>query len=182
MDGDLGFYQLSPDQTNLIGSIVYVALIPILQFVLVPRLERGFGILRTPLQKMIVGGIFVVAAFVVAAGVAFAVENQNQTAAAAQLRICNTLPCDDVSIFCPEINSTAFRIEKGRCYENGNLKSTGNQSLNFEVQSSCANISGSFLVNEQKTVGYYFKEKQAVMFVDDGPKEDLGLGLPLVRY
>lgn len=181
MNGDLGFYSLSPDQTNLIGSIIYVSLIPILQFVLIPQLEKR-GILRTPLQKMTTGGFFVVASFLVAAGVSFAVESTNYTlpgAGETQLRIYNTLPCE-MSVSCVELNNTEFSIPERGYYVNVDIKVEGNASFPYEITGPCLNVSGSFLLHEENTIGYYFTEKRAVFFFDEIKREDLGL--PLVRW
>lgn len=180
MNGDLGFYSLSPDQTSLIGSIIYVSLIPILQFVLIPRLAKC-GILRTPLQKMATGGFFVVASFLVAAGVSFAVESTNYVlpnSGEAQLRIYNTLSCD-VSVSCLKLNTTKFSIAKGDYYKNINVEIQGNQTLPYEISSSCVNVSGNFLLYEKNTIGYYFKGKEVIFFLDQIEKE--ALGHPLVR-
>lgn len=180
MNGDLGFYSLSPDQTSLIGSIIYVLLIPILQFVLIPQLNKC-GILRTPLQKMTTGGVFVVASFLVAAGVSFAVESTNYTlpkTGEAQLRIYNTLPCD-VTVSCPKLNTTTFSIAQLDYYKNINVAIEGNQTLRYTISSACLNISDNFLLYEKNTIGYYFKENQAVFFLDVIEKETLGR--PLVR-
>lgn len=181
MNGDLGFYTLSPDQTNLIGSIIYISLIPLLQFILIPRLERC-GLFRTPLQKMTTGGFFVVASFLIAAGVSFAVESSNYQPpemGKAQLRIYNTLPCD-VSVSCLNLNSTPFLIAKGAYYKNVDFAINGNQSLPFELKSSCVNISSSFLLHENHAIGYFFEEEQIVTFHEEIEKNNLGL--PLVRY
>lgn len=180
MNGDLGFYDLTPDQVNLIGSIIYVSLIPLLQFVGLPQLARC-GILRTPLQKMTTGGFFVVASFIVTAGISYAVESTNYvlpTAGEAQLRIYNTLPCG-VSISCAELEETPFFVAQGDYYKNTDVRIEGNQSFPFELASACGNISGNFLLYETEIVGYYFKEDEAVFFSDEIEKEDIGL--PLVR-
>lgn len=171
MNGDLGFYTLSPDQMSLIGSIIYISLIPVVQFVVIPRLE-GRGILRRPLQKMIAAGFFVVASFLMAAGVSFAIESANDLVRG-QLRVYNTLPCD-VTISC---GSEVIPLTKGGYYKN---TTHTNQSLPFELKSPCANISDHFLLHESKVATYFFKDNKTVALFHDVEKEELGL--PLVRY
>lgn len=178
MNGDLGFYTLSADQMSLIGTIIYISLIPLVQFVVIPRLERR-GMLRRPLKKMIIGGFFVVVSFLMAAGVSFAIENTNNivvNSAEGHLRVYNTLPCN-ASI---SYNSTVVSLVKGGYHENTTLTVHGNQTLPFELKSSCANISDNFLLLEGKVSSYFFKRNETVSLFHDGEKEELGL--PLVRY
>lgn len=181
MDGNLGFYTLDADQIVFAGTIMYMTLIPLVQFVMVPMCEK-YGIMKTPLQKMIVGGFLVAISFCCAAGMSYKVESIKYVlpeTGEAQIRIYNTLPCD-ITIDCKQIQETPFTIQKGEHYTNIDLKITGNATYDFELESSCANISGNFLLYEENSIGYYFNENQAVFLVDEIETE-ASLLKPLIR-
>lgn len=181
MDGNLGFYTISADQINFVGVIMYMTIIPLIQFVCVPLLERC-GVMKTPLQKMIVAGFFVAVSFICAAGISYKVESVKYvlpSAGETQLRVYNTLPCN-VTITSPQIDEKPFVITKGDYYVNTEIKIEGNRSFPFELTSSCADISGNFELYEESTIGYYFKENDAIFFVDGIETEELLK--PFVRY
>lgn len=72
MNGDLGFYTLKPDQIQVAEPLLILILIPIFETVIYPILTR-LGI-RQPLQKMVIGGIFMAISFVFAGLVQFRIE------------------------------------------------------------------------------------------------------------
>lgn len=181
MDGNLGFYTISADQINFVGVIMYMTIIPLIQFAFVPLIERC-GVMKTPLQKMIVAGFFVAVSFICAAGISYEVETVKYVlpnAGEAQLRIYNTLPCN-VTITSQQIDAVPFLIAQGDYYANTEIKIDGNQSFPFELTSSCANLSGSFSLYEESAIGYYFKGNDAIFFIDAIETEELLK--PFVRY
>lgn len=182
MDGNLGFYTLDADQIVFAGTIMYISIIPLVQFVMVPLAERC-GIMKTTLQKIIVAGVFIAISFVCAAGISYKVEGVKYVlpnAGEAQLRIYNTLPCD-VTITCTAIEENPFTIQKGEYYANTDIKTEGNnQTYEFQLDSSCISTTGNFSLYDQSTIGYYFKEEQAIFFVDEVKTEELLK--PSIRY
>lgn len=182
MDGNLGFYTLDADQITFAGTIMYITIIPLVQFVMVP-LAAKCGIMKTTLQKMIVAGFFVAISFICAAGISYKVDSVKYVlpnAGEAQIRIYNTLPCD-VTINCAGIDENPFTIEKGAFYVNTDIKTEGaNQTYEFQLESSCVNINGNFSLYDESTIGYYFKEDEAIFFVDEIEPEELLT--PLIRY
>lgn len=181
MNGNLGFYTISADQINFVGIIMYMTIIPVIQFLIVPQLDKR-GIMKTPLQKMVVAGFFVAISFVCGAAMSYQVESERYmlpSAGEAQLRVYNTLPCD-VTISSLKIEEVPFVILKGDYYVNTEVKIANNQSFPFELTSSCANISGSFLLYEENTSGYYFKGTDTTFFVDEIQPDESSLK-PLIR-
>lgn len=182
MDGNLGFYTLDADQITFAGTIMYITIIPLVQFVLVPVAAKC-GLMKTTLQKMIVAGFFVAISFICAAGISYKVDSVKYVlpdVGEAQIRIYNTLPCD-VTIKCAGIDENPFTIEKGAFYVNTDVKTVGgNQSYDFQLESTCVNINGNFALYDATTIGYYFKENETILFVDEIEPEELLT--PLIRY
>jgi len=73
MNGDLGFYTIKPDQMIILNSIMGVLMIPICDNILYPLLAK-IG-LKTYLQKMTVGGLLAVVAFVLSAFVEMEIQS-----------------------------------------------------------------------------------------------------------
>lgn len=63
MDGDMGSWDIKPDQMQMINPFLILAFIPLYELAFYPLLSL-IGI-RRPLQKLTLGGIFAGIAFVV---------------------------------------------------------------------------------------------------------------------
>jgi dipeptide/tripeptide permease len=74
LDGDIGFYTIKPDQMIVLNSFLGVLSIPIFEQFFYPLLAK-LG-LKTPLQKITLGGIFAAVSFIFAAIVELEVEKQ----------------------------------------------------------------------------------------------------------
>jgi dipeptide/tripeptide permease len=72
MDGQIGSFTIRPDQVTVLNPIIVIILIPVCDYILYPLLSK-IGI-RTPLQKVTVGNILTVLAFVVSAVLQIQVE------------------------------------------------------------------------------------------------------------
>lgn len=180
MDGNIGFYTILPDQISFVDSIIYLALIPFLQYVLYPPLIRC-GLLRTALRKITVAGIFMALSFVIYGCFSLLLETTYPVLPAdgeAQIRIYNTLPCD-IEVSSALLNSSSeIAISQGSFYKNVNLKVNGNATLPYTISSACKNLSSEFQVQEKVAVGYFFNE-EPTFFEDDIQKNSKGY--PVIR-
>lgn len=73
MNGDLGFYEIKPDQMQMVNPLLILAFIPLFDSLIYPLLSR-IG-LRRPLQKLTLGGILAGIAFLLSALVQFQIES-----------------------------------------------------------------------------------------------------------
>ena len=75
MDGNLRFisYTIKPDQMIIFNSVLGLLMIPVCEYVLYPLL--ALARLKTPLQKMTIGGIFASIAFVLSGFVEMEIKN-----------------------------------------------------------------------------------------------------------
>lgn len=95
MNGNIGFYELKPDQMQVINPLLILTFIPLYELIFYPLLSL-IGI-RRPLQKLTLGGIFAGIAFVLSAFVEMSIEPTYAVLAQkgeSQLRIFNNRPCD----------------------------------------------------------------------------------------
>ncbi|XP_050331928.1 peptide transporter family 1-like [Bactrocera neohumeralis] len=95
MDGDMGSWNIKPDQMQLINPLLILVFIPLYELAFYPLL--AFVGIRRPLQKLTLGGIFAGIAFVVSGLVELSLEDTYPilpTAGNAQLRVYNGENCD----------------------------------------------------------------------------------------
>lgn len=183
MDGYVGFYTILPDQFGFIDSIVYLALIPVFQYVVYPPLTRC-GLLRGSLRKITAAGVFMALSFVIYGCLSLVLEATYPVlpnVGEGQIRIYNTLPCH-VYVSAEELNdSGSVFIAQGSYFKKTDLRVNGSLSIPYSIVSSCSNTSSYFEVNERETVGYYFNasNEEAVSFVDNIEKHSRGY--PFVR-
>lgn len=72
MDGDMGSWDIKPDQMQMINPFLILAFIPLYELAFYPLL--AFVGIRRPLQKLTLGGIFAGIAFVVSGLVELSLE------------------------------------------------------------------------------------------------------------
>lgn len=75
MNGDLGWYTIKPDQMIVVNSLMAISMIPILDKFIYPWLTK-IGI-KTMLQRLVLGGILIVIAFLVASVLEIQVQKNN---------------------------------------------------------------------------------------------------------
>ncbi|XP_018792903.1 PREDICTED: peptide transporter family 1-like [Bactrocera latifrons] len=95
MDGDMGSWNIKPDQMQLINPFLILAFIPLYELAFYPLL--AFVGIRRPLQKLTLGGIFAGIAFIVSGLVELSLEDTYPilpTAGNAQLRVYNGENCN----------------------------------------------------------------------------------------
>lgn len=182
MDGYIGFYTILPDQMQVVNPLLILAFIPLFQYVIYPALEKC-KIIKTPLQRMVAGGVLAAASFFISACISLSLESTYPVLPSegnAQIRIYNTLPCD-INVTAPNLSSTELFITKGDYYRNIDVALEGNQSYPYSITGSCAgDVSvGSFQLYEGYSAGYFFNVSAPTYFTDDVGKHDKGL--PKVR-
>lgn len=94
MNGDIGIYDIKPDQLQLINPLLILVFIPLYEMFFYPFLSL-LGI-RRPLQKLTLGGIFAGIAFLLSAAVETKLEATYPVmprVGEAQLRLFNGFPC-----------------------------------------------------------------------------------------
>lgn len=94
MSGDIGFYNIKPDQVQVLSSLLVLIFIPLYEVAFYPLLSL-VGI-RRPLQKMALGGIFAGVAFLCSMGVEIVLEPTYPVLpkpGEAQIRIFNGVDC-----------------------------------------------------------------------------------------
>lgn len=95
LNGDIGFYDIKPDQMQVINPFLILTFIPLFEAVFYPLLSK-IGI-RRPLQKLTIGGILAGIAFLLSAAVEFELEKTYPVlpeAGEAQLRLYNGFKCE----------------------------------------------------------------------------------------
>lgn len=74
MNGDLGFYNIKPDQLNILNPILVFILIPVFEYILYPLLSNVR--IKTPLSKATFGGVLAGVSFVISAVVETQIDNK----------------------------------------------------------------------------------------------------------
>ena len=65
MNGDLfGVYRLKPDQIQVVNPVLIILFIPVFEYIVYPVFAK-FGLLKKPLQRMVVGGILGAISFII---------------------------------------------------------------------------------------------------------------------
>lgn len=158
MNGNIGFYTILPDQMNVLDTILPLIMIPIFQYGLYPLLSKS-NILKSPVQKVICGGVLVALSYVIAGIISLIMEQTYPILPSegnGQLRIYNTLPCD-IAVDCPMLNSSSFIVEDGHYYKQIYIEVSGNGSYPYEITSECYNYSGIFEIIEEGSIGYFLE-------------------------
>lgn len=106
MSGDMGGWDIKPDQVQMLNPFLILTFIPLYEAVFYPLLAK-IGI-RRPLQKLTLGGIFAGIAFILSAVVELQLEKTYPilpTPDSTQLRIFNGIPDCNYNIHIPELQN-----------------------------------------------------------------------------
>lgn len=170
MNGDIGFYQIKPDQMQLVTPILILILIPSYQWIIYPLLAK-IGIGR-PLQKLTVGGILVGIAVMLSGFVELKIQSSNaveELKGMCQLRIYNGQQCDYAM-------ETGYSAMNGsaliRSMEMNQETFITNESkpISFimtAASSDCPTYRGVFHLKYQATVNYYINSDGVSEFYDE---------------
>ncbi|XP_014252305.1 peptide transporter family 1-like isoform X2 [Cimex lectularius] len=95
MDGDIGFFVIQPDQMQTINPVLCLTFIPIFESLIYPLLSK-LKIVRSPLQKMVYGGILAAVAFIISGLLELKIEESDPilpSEGIGHLRLYNSLNC-----------------------------------------------------------------------------------------
>ncbi|XP_059472318.1 solute carrier family 15 member 1-like isoform X2 [Neocloeon triangulifer] len=137
MSGDIGAWNIKPDQMQVINPLLIIILIPVFEATVYPLFKK-LNILQKPLTKMTFGGMLAAVAFVLSALVELSIKPTEAivpTAGEAQLRIFNTFNCPMViSAQDNGVTIGEFEIEPLKAYENLYLAAQGNKLFNLNIR------------------------------------------------
>lgn len=180
MDGNLGFFELKPDQMFAFSSFLVLVFIPLNEVLLYPILSK-VG-LRRPLQKLTLGGLLAGASFILSGIVELELEKSYPvlpTAAECQLRIFNTLPCDY------HIHTTIYQhehiiLKSMEMFEEKHIQIADVTDYPFSFvpfenhSSECRSFDGTFNLTAATAVSYFLHSDGMLNYVDDPNKSRTG--------
>jgi solute carrier family 15 (oligopeptide transporter), member 1 len=138
MDGDIGFYEIKPDQMQVVNPFLILAFIPLYEALFYPLLAK-MGI-RRPLQKITLGGILAGVAFVCSGLVELQLEKTYPvipSAGNAQLRVFNGMSCNyQVTTNVPD--HASFTIASMQAFQERFVKVESQSSFTYNMQPSPA--------------------------------------------
>jgi solute carrier family 15 oligopeptide transporter 1 len=183
MDGYIGFYTILPDQMQVINPLLILIFIPLFTYVIYPAFAKC-NFLKTPLQRMVCGGLLTAASFGISAGVSFALEATEPslpTEGNCQIRIYNPLDCNAILTAEPYIKNQDI---KTMGYTNLDIPNVyGEKVVDFSITGCDGKINyqtGSNLsVIEKETLFYYMLPDSFVRGQDDIERDENGL--PKIR-
>ena len=73
MNGDISFTTVLPDQIQVANPVMILAFIPLFEYGIYPAFNK-FGLLKTPLQKIVTGGFLAAVAFFISGGLDLVLE------------------------------------------------------------------------------------------------------------
>ena len=183
MNGDLGFWEIKPDQMLVLSPILVLIFIPMYDFLLYPLLSN-VGI-RRPLQKIALGGILAGVAFLVSGWVELELEKTYPVLpiqGESQLRIFNTMPCD-YNVRTNIYDQSTITIESMNYFEDRNVAvQNDTQEFNYifkPTTADCPTFEGVLKLGSAQANSYQIKQSGVVAYQDDPNKSSTGD--PLIR-
>nr|XP_022904377.1 peptide transporter family 1-like [Onthophagus taurus] len=181
MTGDIGFYNILPDQMQVVNPLLILIFIPVFQYLIYPLFNK-FGVLKTPLQRLVAGGLLAAVAFFVSASISLALENEmpvQPTDGIGHIRIYNNMPC--TLTFSTNSPMGIVEIESNKFYENTDFKIT--KEIEYSYSYTCDDYSdkGTFSVRENEAVGYYFQNPHNFTEFIDSNEKNVNNGYPRFR-
>lgn len=166
MDGNIGFYDLKPDQAQILNPLLILLFIPLYEVAIYPLLQL-VGI-RRPLQKLALGMILAALAFLVSATLEWQLMKTYAEVPKpfeSHLRIYNSAECQWNINICNETR----RLDVNSFSENWkfNIGENKNESISFLLTSSngCPSVKHYFQLQSGKPIGYFMKgPKEAISF------------------
>lgn len=179
MDGRLGSLTILPDQMQVVNPFLILIFIPLFTYIIYPFLAK-FNLLKTPLQRMACGGFLTALAFVVTAGVSFALEATYPNLpddGQCQLRVYNPFNDCDAILKIPDYNISTTLTPMSYQYINiNNVQKENNVTFTIE---KCINDSGIIPINEKTGIVYWVTENGFLGQEDNIDKPENGF--PVVR-
>ncbi|RZC34281.1 peptide transporter family 1-like, partial [Asbolus verrucosus] len=183
MDGYIGFYTILPDQMQVVNPLLILIFIPLFTYAIYPAFAKC-NFLKTPLQRMVCGGLLTAASFAISAGVSFALEATYPvlpTEGNCQIRIYNPLECNAVITAKPYFVDQEVKAMGYTKLDVNDIQ--GNITVDFSITGCDQQINyttgSNFFIAEETPLLYYMLEDKFVRSVDDIDKDDNGM--PKIR-
>lgn len=175
MVGDIGFYEIKPDQMQIVMQLLLIGCIPLFQMVVYPLIAK-IG-LTQPLQKLGLAMLLAAAAFVVAGIVELKLYPDYAVLPApneCQFRVYNTLPCG-VHYRTDIPGHESFSIDPLNAYQStvSMINSSSVHSFQLEVDPDCPHTppsQGQFDLTAGFAVSYFFNGQTISEFEDSASK------------
>lgn len=162
MDGNIGFYDILPDQFSVIETVITIPIFAFVSNVVFPLCGKC-GLMKRALEKVILGGSLIAISLMGAGIVSVVMENRYPelpVTGEGQIRIYNTFPCD-VTISCRDLKFENVTVPSG-----GHLSKISKvkacKDHPYIINSTCYNNSGHFQICEQEDLSYFFKNNSLV--------------------
>ncbi|CAG0912208.1 unnamed protein product [Notodromas monacha] len=186
MDGRLSdSFTLKPDQMQVVNPLLILGLIPLFESVLYPLFHK-IGVLKRPLQKMVVGMILAGAAFAVSGFVELELRKGYPVSidsGESRLVFMNTLDCD-VGIEAMKSSDLKLAL-MANDVQNFNLKGEFPYSLDLKVKgdkcSAPVDFTKSVIVKEPKEAFSVIVTDTTLLLSEPQSYEKPSSGLPFVR-
>ncbi|KAL5278312.1 SLC15A1 family protein [Megaselia abdita] len=187
MSGDMGSWDIKPDQVQMLNPLLILAFIPLYEAVFYPLLSK-IGI-RRPLQKLTLGGIFAGIAFILSAVVELQLEKSYPVlpkVGSTQLRIFNGIPDCEYHIKIPELQDDEI-ILNGISYFEQKFIQSQDKSYEFSITSNdaaCPGLEDSWKLEEFLAFSVYLKRSDPTTLVADIYEDDVtkpSRGSPMFR-
>lgn len=187
MDGDMGSWDIKPDQIQMINPFLILAFIPLYEALFYPLLAK-IGISR-PLQKLTLGGVFAGIAFILSGVVELELEKtypiiprDNST----QLRIFNGIPDCEYHIKMPELLDEDIILKGISNFEQKFIASKGKTyyAIISSTNPDCPARQEVWALDEFPAFSVYLKRENSQTLVADKYEDDVKKptkGSPMVR-
>ncbi|XP_015833535.1 peptide transporter family 1 isoform X1 [Tribolium castaneum] len=179
MDGRVGALTILPDQMQVVNPLLILVFIPLFNYVVYPACAK-INFLKTPLQRMVYGGLLTAIAFAVSACISLAVEGGDADLPSdgnCQLRIYNPYNTTlNLNVKNFAVNVTSL---DPMGYGFAQIELTGDKQLEYEVTFDNQTFSNSFNISEAEGYVLYATETGFWETVDDISKPDDGI--PKIR-
>jgi len=190
-DGDIGIYEVKPDQLQLVNPLLILVFIPVYEMVFYPLLAL-IGIKR-PLQKLTLGGILAGIAFLLSAAIEVKLEATYPVlpqAGEAQLRIFNGFACNYTGSL-PILNHVPLTLGPYGHFEEKHVAIKMDEDNKYaftfgregNAVGNCPNvITGNFHLTSATAHTVFLRastQKPADVYIDQ-PKKS-GTGYPAIR-
>lgn len=170
MNGDMGSWDIKPDQAQMLGPLLSLAFIPLNKAVFYPILAK-IGI-RGPLHKLTLGGVFAGIAFVLSGLVELQLEKSHPVLPrvdSTQLRIFNGVPDCEYHIKILGLQHDEIILNGVSNFEQKFIQSH-RKSYNVSIESSdvaCAGLQEAWILEEFLAYSVYLKRNNSRTLVAD---------------
>ncbi|XP_014274045.1 peptide transporter family 1 isoform X4 [Halyomorpha halys] len=150
MNGDLGWFTIQPDQMQTLNSVLVLIFIPLFESVVYPILAK-LRLVRTSLQKLVVGGFLAALAFLLSGILELRIQQENPTlpgSGQSELVLYNSLNCSATINGIPNVPQLP-------ALDFLDLNGISSEPANVTLSTDCAGSwSGTLELKENKVFSY----------------------------